>query len=161
MLTNSVIMLQIADREWTLDALHSACLMARRTQSTVVLAQMIPVQNPGLLGTEMGFMNFSHQDQAELDEYKALVERYGVECQTLPFQYVSLVGAIVQVAEYVDAKVVFAMLPDSMLPIWTKFQKWALNRQIAQQGRQWLEQPVHDHTSLIPALEAFPKVKHS
>ena len=59
------IMVQIADRAWTLDALHCACQMARRSAAVIALVSMIPVQHTGWLGTEWGIMNFSHTGQTQ------------------------------------------------------------------------------------------------
>jgi hypothetical protein len=59
----TVIMLQIADRTWTLEALHCVCAIARKMSAKIPLVKMIPVQHIRWLGTELGNMNFSEEDQ--------------------------------------------------------------------------------------------------
>jgi nucleotide-binding universal stress UspA family protein len=38
-----IIMVQIADRKWTLEALHRACALARDVNAEIVLLTMLPV----------------------------------------------------------------------------------------------------------------------
>lgn len=135
----TVIMVQMADRSWTMEALHCAARMARQQAAKVVLVAVVPVVHPSWVGTEWGYLNFTEQDRANLEDYLATFEDYGVPCESLVFQYVSLVGAIVQVAEHLNAQTVFARLPESVLPFWTRLQGWLLHRQLAQQNRQWIE----------------------
>jgi len=133
MVTQSVIMVQISNRAWTLAALHSACVLARKMSAKVALVEMIPVQHVSWLGTDLGYMNFTDAMRADFVEYQAVVEDYGIECTPVLFQYDSFADAVAQAAEYVGAKMVFAHIPDSRIPFWTKFQLWSLNRQLMSQ----------------------------
>lgn len=55
-------------------------------------------------------------------------------------QCISLTQGIAQAAELIDAQIVFAHLPKSFIPYWTKSQWNALRRQLAQQHRALMEQ---------------------
>lgn len=147
-----IIMVQISDHGWTLETMHCACLLARNTPARVVLVKLIPVQHISWLGTEWGQVNFTDQDRAEFAHYQATVEDYGVEFAPLLFQYVTLAEAIAQAAEYVNAQIVFAKLPQSVIPFWTRFQRWSLSRQFARQNRQWIQRPVYDTEALEVAI---------
>lgn len=139
-----VIMVQIANYEWTMEALHCACLLARQMAARLVLVEPILVPYPSLLGTEWGYMNITRQDRVHLENYQATLEDYHVEFRHLPFQCVSLTGATIQIAEALDARVIFARLPRSIFPFWTKFQRRLIERQFACQKRQWIIYPVYD-----------------
>jgi hypothetical protein len=156
--TKPILMVQIADREWTLEALHSVCLMARHTSAQIALVKLIPVQHTSWLGTEWGYMNFTPQEQADFTDYQATIEDYGVEFTPVTFQYVTLVEAIAEVAEYVDAKIIFVKIPESRIPLWTRLQWWMLNRKLARQKRQWIQYPVYDPDASRPIREAVAEI---
>lgn len=151
-------MVQIGDREWTLEALHCACLMARNTAANIALVQMIPVQHPGWLGTEWGYLHFTSQQQAGFADYQTTIEDYGVKFTPLVFQYVTLTEAIAQAAEHVNARIAFAKIPETVIPFWTKFQRWSLNRQLARQKCQWVQHPVYDMETSTAAIEAVSEI---
>ena len=156
--TKQTIMVQISDREWTLEALHRACLLARITSANIALVQMIPVQHPRWLGTDMGYMNFTDQDRVEFTDYQATIEDYGVEFTPLLFQYATLAEAIAQAAEHVNAQAVFARIPESIIPFWTKFQVWWLNRQLERQQCKLIQNPVYDTEALEVVIEAVSEI---
>ena len=138
-MSNPIIMVQIANRQWTLEALHQACALARDKSAGIVLMKMLPVQHLGWLGTEFGTMNFSDGDRAEIHDYEATIEDYGVPFAAEVFQYVTLPEAIVQAADYVEADIVFATLPKSIIPYWQKFQLGRLRNDLASHGRQLID----------------------
>lgn len=158
--TESVIFVQIADRAWTLEALHCACLLARHTSARIALVKMIPVQHPGWLGTEAGYMNFTPAEQADFSDYQATIEDYGVAFSALTLQYVTLAEALIQAAEYVNAQVVFARIPEYGIPLWTRFQCWALQRAFARQGRQWIQHPVYETSAGSVFIEDAAEMNH-
>src|SRR5262249_23712425 len=131
MASQTVILVQIADRDWTLEALHCACRIARNTSGRVVLVKMISIAYwPGI---RQRHGTFTPQDQIEFADYQATIEDYGVEFLPMPFHYTSLVRATAQVADYVGARIVFARIPQSVFPFWTTLQGWLLKRQLARQ----------------------------
>jgi hypothetical protein len=131
-----IIMVQIADHQWTLDALHRACLLARDMNAEIALMKMVPVQHLGWLGTEFGNINFTAKERSELHDYEATAEDYGVPYSTHVFQYATLLEAISEAADYVKAHIVFATLPQSVIPFWQRFQLWGLRNRLAHGGRE-------------------------
>ncbi len=131
-----MILVQISNKQWTMQAMHFACAMARNTRTSVTLLHLMPVRSPALLGTELGLVPPTTQQRNDLKEYEMIAEDYGVELTLQPMQYDDMGEALVQAAEHTQASVVFAHLPGSALPFWKKFQDWNLRRQIAAQGRQ-------------------------
>jgi hypothetical protein len=132
----ATIMVQMTDGERTLEALHLACALAHAKQDTVALVKMVPVQHIGLLGTELGFMNLTDADCKEMADFEAVAKHYGVEVEAHPFQYATLAEGVAQAADYVDARIVFASLPTSVVPYWYRVQCWILRRQLARHDRQ-------------------------
>ena len=145
--TQTVIMVQIADRAWTLEALHCAGVMAREKSAKIALVKMIPVQHVGWLGTDFGNLNLSEQEQHDIADYQTTLEDYGVEAKLCLFQYATLADALVQAAEYVEAQVVFATLPASIIPFWHSYQLHDMRRHFAHDGREFVEQPIYPRTS--------------
>jgi hypothetical protein len=139
---NPVILIHIGDREWTLQALRSACLLARRTSASIALVKMIPIRHHRWLGTDMGDVNYTVREQRHFARCQAIVEGQGIACTPLLFQYVTLTEAIVQAVEHVHAQVVFIQLPDSGVPFWRRFQLWSLNRRLVRQHCQLVQHPV-------------------
>jgi hypothetical protein len=131
-----MIMVQIADREWTLGALQRACALARAMPAQICLVHMVPVQAPGWLGTDLGYLDFDTDDAEDLATYIDMIETADVACTPLVFQYVTLADAIAQAAEHVDAQIVFAKIPQSIVPFWTSLQWRLLDRQLVRQGRR-------------------------
>lgn len=156
----SVIMVQISNREWTLEALHCACLLARDTSARIALVKMIPVQHASWLGTELGYMHFTHQEQADFADYQATIEDYGVEFTPVVLQYVTFTEAIIQAVEHVNAQIVFAQIPESGIPLWTNFQRWMLNRKLARQQRQWIQHPIYDPGASRAIPDALAEINH-
>ena len=136
------IMVQIADRAWTLDAVHCACRMGRRSPAVIALISMIPVQHPGWLGTEWGNMDFSDAAKDDLEDYQATVLDYGLDCRLVSCQYMDIADALGDAAEQLDAAVIFAQLPRTLLPAWRHLQVWLLRRRFSKQQRQWFELPL-------------------
>lgn len=161
MTTKPVIMIQIADRDWTLDALHEACRMARRSPAAIALVCMIPVQHTAWLGTDWGYMNFSERDQRGLEDYQATVLDYGLECRTARLQYADFADGLVDAAEQLDARIVFAKLPASLLPIWRRFQLLWLNRRLSNQQRQFIPQPTHLIAPMPVLSEQAHEISHA
>jgi hypothetical protein len=153
-----VIMVQISDREWTAEALHCACLLARNTSARIALVDMVPVQHAGWLGTDLGYLNFTDQKQVDFADYQATIEDYGVEFVPVLFQYLDLPDAIAQAAEHMNAQIVFAKLPESGISFWTKFQRWLLNRQFAREKRQWIQHPVYELEASNTIIEAASEI---
>ncbi len=131
----TTIMVQVMDRQKTLEALHFAGALARR-QGKVVLVKMIPVQHIGWLGTELGYADLTDGDMETLLAYRAVAERYGVEIGTQLFQYMSLADGLADAADYVDAQVVFAELPQTIMPFQYRLNVWLLRRRLVRQDRQ-------------------------
>jgi hypothetical protein len=130
------IMVQIADRSWTLDALGHACLMAHDLSAEIALIKFHQVQHVSLLGTEFGYMNLKPQDCSELRDYRAIIEEFGVPCSTHVIQYITLVECVLETADYVDACIVFATLPKSIIPFWQRLQLHRLRNGLARAGRE-------------------------
>jgi hypothetical protein len=131
-------MVQLADGETTLSALRSACLRALRERPSlsVTLLYLSRIQHLSWLGApgDPDFPNGASKQTAI--ECASVATQYGVEVVLLPFQYHSLLGAIGDAADHVDATVVFANLPHSRLPGVDRLQVSLLRRQLAEHGRE-------------------------
>lgn len=147
------IIVQVSDRQWTMRAMHLACAMARNTHTNLVLLNLRPVTSPALLGTGLGVDLPTDHDLEDLNEYAMIAEDYGVMFTLQPMEYVSLNLALAQAAEYLKASVLFAHIPEHLLPVWQRFQTWNLRRQLNGQNCHLytLDQPesVEDWTPTV------------
>ncbi len=149
------IMVQIADHAWTLDAVHCACRLARRSPSVIALVSMIPVQHPGWLGTEWGNMDFSNSARVDLEDYQETVFDYGLDCRLVGCQYMDFADALGDAAEQLDASVIFAKLPSTLIPAWCRWQEWLLKRRFSKQQRQLVET-----TASLPVAPTIDQPAH-
>ncbi len=131
-----IIMVQIADRAWTLDAVHCACRMARCSPAVIALVSMISVQHPSWLGTDWGNLDFNDAAKNDLEDYQATVLDYGLDCRLIRGQYLDFAGGLADVAEQLHAQIVFAKLPKTLIPVWRHLQAWLLNRRFSKQRRR-------------------------
>jgi hypothetical protein len=129
------IMVQTGEYRSTLEAVHLASAMARDLHASLVLVEMIAVSQPAWLGTELGNIGRTAQTRREIESYRAVAEEYGVPVTVQPFQYVTLLEAIVDVADYVDACSVFVVLPKTAIPLWRRFRVWLLRQQLGSRKR--------------------------
>jgi nucleotide-binding universal stress UspA family protein len=133
------IMVQIADPHWTHEVLHQACILAREMKAEIVLLKMVPVQHVQWLGTEFGAMDFTLKDRAELRDYEATVEDYGLLYSSTVFQYLTLTEAIADAADHINADFIFATLPNSLIPYWREYQLHNLRQRFVRQHRHLIE----------------------
>lgn len=146
MRSQPVILLLIARRGWTLSAVHAACQLAHEIDATILLVKMVGVQHLGWLGTELGYMDFTFEEQAEMTEYEEIIAEYDVEFTCYIYQYVSLFNAIVQMAEQARPQVAFATLPPSLIPGWRNFQLDRLRQQLLHDDCELIEKPISETT---------------
>ncbi len=151
-----VIMVQIADHDWTLNAVHAACQKARQRHWMVALVSLIPVQHTAWLGTDWGYMNISPQAARELEDYQATVLDYGLNCEIVRYQYTDFTDALADAADHLNARIVFAHFPHTLIPGWRHFLLWLLNRRLAEHQRQLIQPPVrvlHSAPTLAPEID--------
>ncbi len=140
----NLILVQMADRPWTEEALHLACAMARSTHSQVALLRMLHAQHYGWLGTSLGYEPISAQESETQWLYRKIAHQYGVELCVESMQWMTYVGAMVDASDELDAEVVFASVPATAFPVWRHYLTWDLRRQLKQRNRvlYTLDQPV-------------------
>jgi hypothetical protein len=149
------IMVQMADPQWTEQALHLACSLAWQHKARIVLLRLESVSYPGWLGTELGEPVPTEQETGALQAYAAIAKDYGVDFTVQPMQYITLEGALVDAANLIDAQVVFAQPSKSVIPYWDKLRLWSLERRLAAHKRHLytLNQPI-DTTDWILSMTA-------
>ncbi len=103
---------------------------------------MIPVQHTAWLGMDWGYLNFSSKDIRNLEDYQATVLDYGLDCELIRYQYTDFTAAVADVADALDAQIVFANVPASIIPAWRRLQLWWLNRRLTSQLCQFIPQPI-------------------
>ncbi len=130
------IMVQMSDHSWTLKAVHLACALARGNQAYVVLVRMIPVTHAGHLGTPHGYRAATVEEQQDIKEYVSIAQDYQVKFILQPMEYITIVDAIIDIAEILDAEFVFAHVPKSVIPYWQKFRIWRMEHRLIAQNRR-------------------------
>ena len=130
-----IILVCIADHQWTLEALHLASSLALDTGWSVELVKLVPVDNPYQLGVADAYRHYTLAEQEQVDAYVKTLEDYGVDFTLTLFQYISRAEAIVDAAEQVDASVVFATLPHGLFAFWRRIELWNIRRQLKHQHR--------------------------
>lgn len=151
------ILVQIGDPEWTMQALHLGCALARSNALTVTLLRLEPVTHPGYLGSGFGAVPPTAAEYHNLYEYADTAEDYGVEVRLLRMTYIGRVAAMVQASDEVDALALFAQLPETWVPGWRRFQTWDLRRRLMAHGRHvYTLHPQDDGGELVPVITLTP-----
>jgi hypothetical protein len=133
----STIIVQATDQSHTLTALRAACDLAYNNQYDIVLLKLVPVNHPSWLGTDdWGYLNLTQQDQESLREYGRYAESCGVKVEVCCLQSISTVDALVGAAENVNAQIVFAHVPHTIIPFLHHWQIWLLRRGLKQRQCQ-------------------------
>jgi hypothetical protein len=134
-------------------AVHLACALARQSHARIILLYLTQVDHPSYLGTLFGHIPPTLQQYADIDEYAATAEDYGIEISLQIMQCITPLEALPDAAEQLRADAVFAYVPQSRIPYWQRFQKWMLDRRIAKAHRQLfiLDRPQHN-TDRLPTI---------
>lgn len=156
----STIIVQMAEPQWTEEALHLACALAQRTQSKVILLHLMPTQHISWLGANFN-TNWLTPEQTELVWHcKAIADSYAVELTLQPMEYISYPDALTEISEQMEADVVFARIPHSLIPLWRKVEVWELRRHLAARhiALYTLDEPVQ---SMSLTAQMNPAVPHA
>jgi hypothetical protein len=124
-------MVIVGERAWTEQAIHLACTLARQHKGTVSLVNLVPVRHPLMLGTDAAYLNFTAEDEANLKDLVATVEDYNVPYAVHVCGYASYQNAVNQIADTLDAAVVFAAFPSSTIPLWSQVRSWLTGHTLA------------------------------
>jgi hypothetical protein len=147
------ILVQLSDHQWTMPAVHLASALARTMNAKIILLHLMPVPQPSYLGTPFGYTTPTQQQYADIDEYAATAEDYGIEISLQIMQCITPLEALYDAAEQLQADAVFAYVPESRIPYWQRIRKWMLQRRVAKGHRQLflLDRPQHD-TDRLPTI---------
>jgi hypothetical protein len=129
------ILVVVAAHKWTLEALHQASRLARKTGAQIALVRMVQVQHIAWLGTDFGDPGMSYRERLNINEYRATLEDYGIPHRFTNFQYATFNEAIDQAADQAGAQIVFATAPKGVIPHWHRFQTWRLRRHMEKNRR--------------------------
>jgi len=130
------ILVEMAQAEWTMQAMHLACALARNMDAKVALLRLVQVEHLSYLGTAFGNRPPDDQEYRNLQELAATAEDYDVELTVFSKQCFSPLDAIAEAANHLNASLVFAQVPDSRIPYRRKVQIWTLKRQLWGRNRQ-------------------------
>ena len=155
---NNTIMVVIGEHDWTLKAVHLASAVALSRGSQVLLLKMVPVRHPILLGTDLGYVDLTYQDQRKIVEYQCAAARYGVKVESCIFQYTGYISGLIDAADQFHADMVFAMPPKRLFALQRRIDVWWLTRALAQDHRTLytLEQ-TGDQTEWTPQVTVVPE----
>ncbi|MCI0399146.1 MAG: hypothetical protein L0332_25860 [Chloroflexi bacterium] len=129
------VMLVLSERQWTLQALHLACALVRNQGGEIVLVKMVPVRHPAMLGTAAGYLDFTDQEEQAIRDFAATAEDYNVPFSITLCQYASYSNAVLSAAEQLQARIIFAPPPRSVIPLWSVVQQWWLKQSLARGHR--------------------------
>jgi hypothetical protein len=153
----SPILIQMAERQWTLHALHLACAVSRNQGDAIVLLRLINVDHLSYLGANFGDYPLNATEINDLNEYLATAEDYGVQLTMQPMQCTDPVEAMAQAAQFLRAGIIFAYIPPQPWRWLAQVKEWLLQRRFAQGGGQLftlLPDPQHPEQPLTISVKA-------
>ena len=149
----TTLIIILGERDWTLKALHLACAVVRTNQWQLVLVKMVLAPHPLALGTPAGRVNFTADDELQLQDFSATAEDYNVPFELVLNHYVNYYSAITDIAEQLSAHIVLAPPQPSYFPFWSKIQLWFLRHHLEAAGRTlYTLQEVEPRPNWAPSL---------
>lgn len=128
------LMIVLGERDWTLKALHLACAVARTNGWPLILVKMVLAPHPMALGTPAGRVNFTAEEELQLQDFSATAEDYNVPFELVINQYVNYYHALTDLAEQLAVQIVLAEPPTSFIPFYAKIQLWFLRHHLKAAG---------------------------
>lgn len=125
-MAEATILVVLSDRQWTEQAIHLACALARNLETGVTLVKMSPVIHAQHLGTNHHRPGMEDPQLAPMFEYVKTSEDYGVAIDVTYLHYAGYVSGLVSAAEQLGAIAVFAPAAEHSLALWARFQNWRL-----------------------------------
>lgn len=122
------------DRAWTQQALHCACVWARKSGADVALLRLVPARHARLLGTEFAYRPLTLSAYGDVSEHLATAEDYGFQLKLYHMTSLSTDEALIQAAAEFNAAVLFTRLDRSFVPYWNWFQTRRLEKLLRAQG---------------------------
>jgi hypothetical protein len=151
------ILVQLSDHQWTTPVVHLACALARTMNAKITLLYLTPVAHSSYLGTPFGYTPPTQQQYADIDDYAATAEDYGIEISLQVMECTTPLEAVPDAVEQLQADAVFAYVPESRIPYWQKFQKWLLQRRVTKSHRQIFMPDRPEHTTdRLPTIVVRP-----
>ncbi|MBE0690494.1 MAG: hypothetical protein IH587_10285 [Anaerolineae bacterium] len=98
----------------------------------VVVTLLLPESHCILAGIDPETYTFSQDEQNELREYQAIADTHGVELGTRVFSYHELAAGIVDAADTLNAEIVYAHLPATLLSFQRQRQVRHLARELGE-----------------------------
>lgn len=130
----ATILVQMADHQWTVQAMHLACSAARNTGYELVLLHLLSVKNPGLLGSSVATGAPTSSEWEDIEDYALIAEDYGITLRLQPMTYTTLIDALAQAAEVLQPTLMFAHIPNGRIHWLHRVRLWLLERQLARVG---------------------------
>lgn len=130
--------------------MHLACALARNIDGRVVLLQLVPVNNPGLLGWNTHVP--TPQQRHQIMTYAAIAADYDIEFYVQSMQFVTLTHALAQAVEHNKSCMLFAHIPQSKIPFRYQFQRWSLGRMLHDCQLCCLDESVTDELTVLPQV---------
>lgn len=126
-----IILVQLSEHDWTLQAVHFACAMARSQRADVILLRLDYVRHPMHLGTEYGRTPPSEEEIEVYWACASIAEQYDVTLQFKSIQCATKVGALLTAGDEHAAAAIFVHFPVHHIAYWRRFQIWKLNKSLA------------------------------
>lgn len=127
-LAGQSLMLVLGPQQWTQQAMHLACAVARDRGTTVEVVKMVAVRHPLLLGDDAGLLAYDQESRHLLQECATTAEDYGVRFHLHVFAYANYINGLASAAEQIDAAMIFVPTFDRPAAIWNRWLLWRLER---------------------------------
>jgi hypothetical protein len=122
--------------EWTEQALHLACALVSRGRGEVVLAKMIPVVQPLLLGADDSGRRLSRPEHRALAEHNRTALSYEAALRLTTCQFSDWRGGLLSLARRYRPLTLFCAPRHSTFPALARLSQWWLRRGLERAGCQ-------------------------
>lgn len=127
----NTILVQLSEYNWTIQAMHLACALARSNQTNLIVLRLDHVTHPANLGTEFGQNPPGKQEIKVLEACAEIAEQYSVPFQLAAIQCATTEGALLTAVDEYYADILFAPVSITRLPVWHKVKTWNFVRRLS------------------------------
>ncbi|MDX1994691.1 MAG: hypothetical protein SF029_20070 [bacterium] len=150
------IVVHLSESNWTRQAVHLACALARGSEGEVILLHLLRVDHISYLGLDIGMPTMSRSQYYEMLNYSGIAESYGVKMTMTQMQCVDEMDAAAEAVVSLEAEAAFIHVPHSRIPYWRKFLLMRLKHTLAAHHCQLFTLDKPEPSNPLPTIKVRP-----
>lgn len=115
-MSQQTILVEMTGAKRTWEAMYAACQLAREAGDKVVLVKMLPLDYLQWIADDCAEYTFSEGETEDIRNYHHIADEFEVAFEVRLIPYTDWESALVRAADELNARIVFARPPESIVP---------------------------------------------